>query len=179
MTFNRREAALGAASLFVAGLGSGPVLAATSRKLVLEEFFKGRHVAEGVFTNTRDNTTRGLKVQMRGTWDAPSQTLTLVEDFVYSDGEKDRKTWRFTRLSEGRYSGTRDDVIGQADIRQEGNDVRLTYVAKVTTSTGSSWNIRFNDLLALTSPREVLNTADLSWLFFDVGKVRLTIRKVA
>ena len=28
MTFNRREAALGAASLFVAGLGSGPVLAA-------------------------------------------------------------------------------------------------------------------------------------------------------
>src|SRR6478609_11798514 len=125
MTFNRREAALGAASLFVAGLGSGPVLAAPSRKLVLEEFFRGRHVAEGVFTNTRDNTTRGLKVQMRGTWDAPSQTLTLVEDFVYSDGEKDRKTWRFTRTAEGRYSGTREDVIGQADIRQGGNDVRL------------------------------------------------------
>lgn len=179
MTINRREAALGAASLLVVGPGSTPVLAAPGRKLVLEEFFRGRHVAEGVFTNTRDNTTRGLKVQMRGTWDEPSRSLTLVEDFVYSDGEKDRKTWRFTRTAEGRYTGTREDVIGEADIRQEGDAVRLSYVAKVMTSSGSSWNIRFNDLLALTSPREVLNTADLSWLFFDVGKVRLTIRKVA
>ena len=42
-----------------------------------------------------------------------SRSLTLGEDFVYSDGEQDRKTWRFTRTAEGRYPGMREDVIGR------------------------------------------------------------------
>lgn len=181
MLVTRRDAALGAASL-AAGAAVAPastlLAAPAGRRLVLEEFFTGRHRAEGVFTNVRDNTTRGLKVAMAGTWDAASSTLTLVEDFVYSDGEKDRKTWRFRRVGDGVYTGTREDVVGEAEVRQEGDGVRLTYRARVATASGSTWTIRFNDYLALTSPREVLNTAELSWLFFDVGRVRLTIRKI-
>ena len=152
-----------------------PPGAPSHRKLVLEEFFKGPLLAEGVFVNTRDGTTRGLKVKMKGTWDG--RTLTLVEDFVYSDGEKDRKTWRFTKTGEGRYVGTREDVIGQAAVVQDGNDVRLTYTATVRTKNGGSYGIRFADVLSQTGPKTVLNTAKLSWLFFDVGNVTLNIRK--
>ena len=88
-------------------LAAVPAFAATPapQKLVLEKFFRGPLVASGTFVNTRDGTTRGLKVRMIGTWDG--KTLTLVEDFVYSDGERDRKTWRFTKVAEGRYTGTR------------------------------------------------------------------------
>ncbi len=144
---------------------------------MLEEFFHGNLVAEGVFTNTRDGSKRGLKVRMRGDWDG--RTLTLVEDFVYSDGEKDRKTWRFTKVADGRYTGTREDVLGTADIRQNGNDVLLDYTAKVTTKDGKSYNIRFADVLSLTGPKTVLNTARLTaYWFFEVGNVRLTIRKI-
>lgn len=146
-----------------------------ARKLVLEDFFRGPLVAQGEFVNTRDGTRRGLKVRMAGRWDG--RVLTLREDFVYSDGEKDQKTWRFTKVGEGRYVGTREDVIGTADIVQDGNDVKLSYTATVRTKS-SSYPIRFADRLAMTGPRSVLNTAQLSYFFFNVGTVRLEIRKL-
>jgi hypothetical protein len=149
--------------------------AAPTGRLVLEDFFRGRFVANGTFVNTRDGTQRGLKVAMKGTWDG--QTLTLVEDFVYSDGERDRKTWRFTKIAEGRYRATREDVIGEGVAEQDGDAVRLHYTARVKAS-GSSYDLRFRDTLAKTDSRTVLNTADVSFLFFPVGRVELIIRKI-
>lgn len=146
------------------------------RTLVLEDFFRGPLQAQGEFLNTRDNTRRGVKVKMHGDWDG--KVLTLVEDFVYSDGERDRKTWRFTKVGEGRYVGTREDVVGQAEVTQDGPDVKLTYVATVRTKDGGSYDIRFADRLSQTGPATVLNTAKLTYLFFiDVGQVSLTIQK--
>jgi hypothetical protein len=147
-----------------------------SEKLVLEDFFRGRLVAEGEFLNSRDGSRRGVKVRMHGAWDG--RVLTLVEDFVYSDGEKDRKTWRFTKVAEGRYVGTREDVIGEAEVLQDGKDVTLAYTATVRTKDGGSYSIRFKDRLALIAPRTVLNTATLSWFVFDVGRVNLTIHRL-
>jgi len=160
---------------------TGPAIAsdappAAPRTLVLEEFFRGPLLAEGEFLNTRDNTRRGVKVKMHGSWDG--KVLTLVEDFVYSDGEKDRKTWRFTKVAEGRYVGTREDVIGEAEVLQDGKDVTLAYTATVRTKDGGSYSIRFKDRLALVAPRTVLNTATLSWFVFDVGRVNLTIHRL-
>jgi hypothetical protein len=172
-----RAAALTAAALlpFPAPAADLPA-SATAGKLVLEDFFRGTLVAEGVFTNTRDGSTRSMKVQMKGTWDGT--TLTLVEDFVWSDGERDRKTWRFTRVGEGRYTGTREDVVGTAEVVQDGDAVRLSYTAKIKTDGGSVYSIRFADVLRLVDGRTVLNTAALKafWLI-PVGTVSLTIRK--
>ena len=148
----------------------------TPGPLVLEEFFRGPLVAEGEFVNARDGTRRSVRVRMRGDWDG--RVLTLVEDFVFSDGEKDRKTWRFTRIGEGRYTGTREDVIGEALVRQVGNDVLLDYTATVRTAGGTGFPIRFADRLTLTDKRTVLNTATLSYLFFHVGDVRLAIHRL-
>ncbi|GGH31629.1 hypothetical protein GCM10007036_42990 [Alsobacter metallidurans] len=175
-----RIAAALLAAIFVAPLPAGaaharPMRDVSAQKLVLEDFFRGPLTAQGVFRNTRDGTQRGLKVRMNGRWDG--RTLTLRENFVYSDGERDVKTWRFTKTGEGTYVGTREDVIGTADIRQDGDAVRLAYTARVKTQGGSSYNIRFADLLRKTGPRDVLNTADLSFLFFTVGTVELHIRK--
>ena len=145
------------------------------RKLVLEDFFRGRFVANGTFNNTRDGSKRGLKVAMKGTWNG--KALTLVEDFVYSDGERDKKTWVFTKIAEGRYTGRREDVLGEAEIYNDGNDVRLKYVATVR-SGGAGYDVRFNDKLSVVDRRTVLNTADVSYFLFPVGNVELTIKKV-
>jgi Protein of unknown function (DUF3833) len=148
---------------------------AAAGKLVLEEFFNGSLTATGVFNNTRDGSKRMMKVAMRGKWDG--KALTLREDFVYSDGERDRKTWVFTKTGEGRYVGTREDVIGTADVNQDGDAVRLSYVARVKTAKGDSYDVRFNDLLQLAGPRRVINTAQVTYFVVGVGNVELDIRK--
>jgi hypothetical protein len=172
--------------VFVAGLlasvwggaaaaAGSPDAAAPTGRLVLEDFFRGRFTAQGTFVNTRDGTQRGLKVAMNGTWDG--RTVTLVEDFVYSDGERDRKTWRFTKVADGRYRATREDVIGEGVAVQDGDAVRLSYTARVKAS-GSSYDLSFRDTLMKIGSRTVLNTADVRFLFFPVGRVELTIHKV-
>lgn len=150
---------------------------AADRVLVLEEFFRGTLDAKGSFTSRMDGSKRGLDVVMKGSWDRKTQTLTLVEDFVFSDGEKDRKTWRFRKTGPGTYVGTREDVLGEARVWQDGPVVRLAYKARQKTKGGSSFDVRFDDILRQTGPKTVINTATVHWLFLTVGDVELTITK--
>jgi hypothetical protein len=82
--------------------------------LRLEQFFRGNLVAEGRFRNSWTGSERGLTVQMKGTFDG--KVLRLKEDFVYSDGEKDQKTWVFTKTGVGTWSGLREDVREPAAV---------------------------------------------------------------
>lgn len=155
-------------------LGLAAPISADAKPLVLEHFFRGQLVADGTFRSTIGAPDRKMRVKMRGHWNAKTQTLTLVEDFVFSDGEKDRKTWRFTRVAAGEYVGTREDVLGQARVYQDGEAVRLRYKALVR-----GYEVSFDDLLVQESTTTVRNTADVRWWFLRVGEVDLSIRRVA
>ena len=157
-------------------MGLAPASAA-DRMLVLEEFFRGTLIAKGSFTSRIDGSKRGLDVVMKGSWDRKTQTLTLVEDFVFSDGEKDRKTWRFRKTGPGTYVGTREDVIGEAKVWQDGPVVRLAYKARQKTKGGSTFDVHFDDVLRQTDAKTVINTATVHWWFLTVGDVELTIKK--
>jgi hypothetical protein len=141
--------------------------------LVLEDWFRGRTTARGSFFNAIDGSRRDLVVDLVGTWDKRTQTLTLVEDFFYSDGERDRKTWRFTKTGPGTYVGRREDVIGTARIfTDSAGKVRLQYKAMVGGRT-----LAFDDTLALRTDGTVLNTASVSYLFISVGRVELVFNR--
>ena len=143
---------------------------AAYKKLVLEDYFQGRFAAEGVFSNKRDGSQRRVKVAMRGTWDG--KVLTLSEDFRFSDGARDFKTWRFTKTAPGRYTGRREDVVGEARVYEEDGGIRLKYDAVL-----AGYTVAFSDVLTQTGPRTVLNTADVSLFVIPVGDVVLRIRK--
>lgn len=142
----------------------------------LESFFVGRLVAQGSFVSRIDGSRRDLVAKMRGSWDG--KTLTLVEDFAYADGERDRKTWRFTKVGPGRYVGTREDVIGEATVRDLGGRITLDYTATVRKKDGGAYDLRFADEIVPAGPGRALNTAAVSLLFFPVGDVRLDIRRI-
>lgn len=150
----------------------GLATSAAARPLVLEEYFRTPAVATGTFRSAIDGTTRKVNVRFRGTWDARSRTLILDERIAFSDGERQRKTWRLTRTGPRTYSGTRDDVVGTARgfIDDEGR-VRLRYRALVGGRT-----VSFDDLLTLRADCTISNTASLSWYFIHVGDVDLRVR---
>lgn len=141
---------------------------------VPERFFAGRTIAQGEFVNTIDGSRRGLTATIDGKWNGRS--LTLVENFLYSDGERDRKTWVLTKTGPTTYSGTREDVIGTADARLDGPLFRLAYRANVKTKQ-SSVELAFDDVLGLQPDGSVLNRATVSKLGIKVGEVTLKIRK--
>ncbi len=154
-------------------IGAPFALASThaDRGLVMEEFFRGRLYAEGKFVSSWTGSERGVKVVMNGTWNAKARTLTLKEDIVYSDGEKARTVWVFTKNEDGSYSAERDG--NPAEISVEDGVVFLRYPAEI-----GGYNLHFVDKMELIDRKTVLNTADVhAFGFLTAGTVELKIRK--
>lgn len=144
-----------------------------SKALVLEQALAGRTLGEGVFVNSLTGGETKFSVVIDGRWEG--KVLTLVEDFVYTDGTEERKTWRLTKTGEGRYQGTREDVIGTADVWQDGPGVRLDYYVTLSTGLGDI-DVRFQDLLYLQNDGTIANKAVVSKFGLRIGRVDITMR---
>ena len=157
--------------------GSAPAFPSPAPKtrLVLEEALVGRTICEGLFVNRFTGGETTFSVAIDGTWDGA--VLTLVEDFAFGDGSKERKTWRMAKIGDGVYRGTREDVIGAADVRQDGNGVRLDYHVTLATAMGPL-AVRFQDLLTLDVEGVIVNRAVVTKFGVRVGRVELLMRRV-
>lgn len=142
------------------------------KTLVLEEALVGQTLGEGVFVNSLTGAETTFSVVINGSWD--EKVLTLVEDFTFGDGSKDRKTWNITKTDAGRYRGAREDVLGTADVRQDGRAVRLDYHVTLRTGLGGI-NVRFRDLLYLQDDRTIVNKAVVSKYGLRIGRVEITM----
>ena len=142
----------------------------------LESFFQGRAEARGTFESGIAGVKRTFGVKTLGKWNG--KTLVLIEDIAYDDGQKERKTWTITKTAPGRYVGLRDDVVGTADIVQEGDTIKLDYTADVTGKDGSTTRVRFADVIVPDGAAGAHNTATVYKFIIPVGNVDITFRKL-
>lgn len=171
-----RVAAIAVLALAVQACATRPPIPpnATATTFVVERDLVGASVARGEF-RAITGTRRGFTARLNGTWDGA--TLTLVEDFAYDDGERDRKTWHLRRVSEGRFVGTREDVVGEAMGYQDGDVFRLEYDVVLPSENGRGRQVRFRDVLALRADGDILNNATVGWRGLRVGSVSLVIER--
>jgi hypothetical protein len=155
--------ALGACSTIPArDPAAGPV--------VLERDFAGRFYGRGFFRNALTGSRRDFDVKLEGRWDG--RTLTLVEWFEFADGERDVKTWRFTRTGPGRFAGTREDVVGEAVVVSDNGAIRLSYEAVV-----GGTQVRFEDVIERRPDGVIVNRAIVSKLGIPIGEVDLVFAR--
>ncbi|MGL5114021.1 MAG: DUF3833 family protein [Beijerinckiaceae bacterium] len=177
MELTRRSVGCALAAILAAGCAGPPTIPVPpdAPAFTLEGFFRGRTVGKGAFTSPIAGVNRPLTVVTNGRWNG--KTLVLREDFFFADGERDVKTWRFTKTAPGVYDGTREDVIGKAVVRQVGNTVQLTYSADVRGKDGSVTRLDFADTIAPIDGGSVLNKAVVSKFGIPVGEVLITFRR--
>lgn len=171
----RRSMTMLAISAVLAGCATAPDFPATMpvKPVVLEKSMVGRSIADGVFINALTGDETRFKAEINGKW--TNNVLTLVEDFTYTDGTKERKTWRLTKTGEGTYAGTREDVIGEAAVFRDGLAVRLDYEVTLVTGLGDI-DVRFRDIMFLNEDGSITNTATVSKLGLRIGRVALTMQ---
>lgn len=145
----------------------------SSKTFAFEEYFLGKTIAYGRF-QAINGTDRRFKVDLQGSWNG--KTLKLVEHFTYDDGERDTKTWYFTKTDEGRYIGKRDDVRGSANVRIRGNTARYGYALYLDPENRKNL-VRFRDKMVLREDGIVVNTATVFKSIFPVGKVRVVFAR--
>jgi Protein of unknown function (DUF3833) len=145
-------------------------LTASASDFKLEDYFTGVTHAKGSFSAI-NGVKRVFDVRLKGKFNG--ELLTLVEDFAYSDGERDRKTWKFTKTGPGRYTGTREDVIGSTTVRISGNTAKFTYLVDLDAGPGQNI-VRFYDTMILSADgKTVKNRALVTKYGVPVAKVKV------
>jgi len=144
--------------------------------LTIERFFAGETKGTGLFEDRFGKVKRQMVVEIQGTWDEPSQMLTLDEHFVYSDGEKQQRVWHIHKLGPDRYQGLAGDVIGTASGDSAGNAFHWNYDLDLKTGD-SSVTVHLDDWMFLAPDGVVLNRSFMSKFGVDVGSVTFAFRK--
>lgn len=166
-------ATLGSATLALGGCASQSLsdYAGAQPTLDLREYFNGRVEAHGMFQDRAGQVVRRFTVLMECQWTGDQGVLD--ERFTYADGSQERRVWRLTRHADGRYSGTADDVVGEATGQVAGNVFRWAYTLKLPVD-GKVYEVQFDDWMYLISPRVMLNRATMSKFGIRLGEVTLS-----
>ena len=176
-TFVMSAGLLTAALVGISACARNDVSALADRQpsLVLEEFFAGDSIAYGVFEDRFGNLQRQFRVNLTGT--VEGDQLTLVEAFLYDDGEQDSRTWVIR--NEGvqangmiAYRGTAADVSGQASGMVAGNGLNWAYDV-VLEMGGNEIEVHFDDWIYRQDEDVAINRAFISKFGIEIGSVTI------
>jgi hypothetical protein len=140
----------------------------------VEEFFAGRTKAWGIFEDRFGNLRRDFTVELQGVREG--DVLTLTEDFLYSDGETERRVWVIRKQDEHTYSGTAGDVVGTAEGQAYGKALNWRYTMDLKVGDGS-WRVNFDDWMFMADRDTVINRARVSKFGVEIGEVTVFFRK--
>jgi Protein of unknown function (DUF3833) len=143
-------------------------------RLTLKDYFNGDVKAHGVFTDRSGRVVKRFTVAMTARWQGANGVLE--EDFVYSDGTKQRRVWRLNEVSAGRFEGRADDVVGVAVGESAGNAFNWQYTMALPVD-GRIIHVQFDDWMYLMDERTMINKANMSKWGVHLGEVTLVFIK--
>jgi Protein of unknown function (DUF3833) len=145
--------------------------------LNLEQYFDGTLVGHGLFMDRSGQVQRRFVVTIKATWSGGVGTLD--EDFVWSDGEKEKRVWTLRPLpgQPGRWTGTAADVKGEAAGVVAGNALNWSYTFLLKTKDGKRYDIDFDDWMFLIDEKVMLNRAVMTFWGFKVGEVLISFNR--
>lgn len=141
----------------------------------VETFFDGALTAHGVVKDRGGKVIRSFSASIDASWQ--DGVGTLDEDFIFDDGEQQKRIWTLRRQPDGTYIGTAGDVTGEGILTQAGNSVFLDYVLQVPYR-GSTIDVRVDDRMYLLTPNLLINESKLRKFGVRVGELLLVIQKL-
>ena len=137
-----------------------------------ESFFNGALTAHGVVKDFSGKAIRHFSADITGCWD--EGVGTLDEDFVFDDGETQKRIWTLTPDGDQTYIGTAGDVVGEGLARWQGNAMFLDYTLRIELEDGPI-DVKIDDRMYRVSENVVINESKMRKLGFGVGEILLTI----
>lgn len=142
--------------------------------LDMQQYFNGTVDAWGMFQNRKGEVVKRFNVVIQCSWQG--DVGTLDEDFIYSDGTKQKRVWTLKKQPNGQYIGTAEDVVGEAVGIVSGNALNWKYVLALPVDD-KVYNVNFDDWMFLMDEQVMLNRAVMSKFGFKLGEVTLSFRK--
>jgi hypothetical protein len=140
----------------------------------LKTYFTGTVDGWGIFTDRNGKVVRRFLVTMQCTWNGDEGVLD--EDFVYSDGSRQKRIWRMKKLANGAYEGRADDVLGIGSGQQMGNAFRWGYTLNLPVDD-KTYEVQFDDWMYQMDAQVVINKARMSKFGITLGELVVNFKK--
>jgi hypothetical protein len=140
----------------------------------ITRFFVGRTHAQGLFEDRRGRVRRRFIATLDGTWEGSD--FVLREDFVYDDGETERRAWYIRPGADGRFTATCDDCVGSAVGQCDSASWWMRYDFRLKMKRRSVV-VSFDDRVYRIDQGLALNRATVRKWGFRLGEVLIVFRK--
>ena len=150
--------------------------AAEKPALDMQQFFNGTIDGYGMVRNRSGEVTRRFVVVINASW--AGEVLTLDEDFVWSDGQTEKRIWTIQRRADGSWSGKAAGVVGEATGILSGNAFNFRYAFDLPVGD-TRYEVTFDDWLYLIDERNMLNHAQISKFGVNVADLFISFNKRA
>ncbi len=147
----------------------------TSPKLDIRNYLNGPLEAQGILQNRSGKVIKTFSVKMVGSW--KGNEGKLEEDFVFSDGKKDRRIWEIKLSDDNNFTAKAHDTVGIAKGEQYGNAMKMDYVLKIDVD-GKKYDIRLIDWIYLVDEKTAINVSQMTKFGFRVGTLTISFKKL-
>ncbi len=166
-----------ASTLALAGCAGAPQVSDYAQEkpvFDLKNYFTGVVDGWGIFTDRSGKVVKRFLVTMNCSWNGDQGVLD--EDFVYSDGTKQKRIWRMTQLPDGKYVGRADDVVGVGNGQQMGNAFRWGYTLNLPVDN-KVYEVQFDDWMYQMDDKVVINKATMRKFGITLGELVVNFKK--
>ena len=137
-----------------------------------ETFFTGFLTAHGVVRDRRGAAIRQFNADISACWN--DGVGTLDEDFVFDDGEVQKRVWTLSPSTNQRFIATAGDVVGEGEGRWNGSAFVLDYTLRIQLEDGAV-DVRVDDRMYRVSENVVINESKMRKFGVGVGEILLTL----
>jgi len=144
-------------------------------ELDLFTYFQGETTGWGIVQDRKGQLLRQFVVKISGVVSKDNK-LMLKEDFTWSDGELQHRTWTIAAEDGHRFTGTAEDVVGTASGEAYGNVLNWKYYLDVKVDD-DTYTLHFDDWMFLQPDNVLLNKTKMSKFGFHVGDITIVFNK--
>lgn len=139
------------------------------------QFFSGRTESHGVMENRAGAPIRRVTTKTWAHWEGA--TLCLEQDLIFSDGQRQHRSWRIRKVDADHYEATANDIVGTAAGMAYGNVFHWTLT--LALSPGNPFgNVEMSQWMYLQPDgRTMVNHTTIRKLGFVVAQVTEQFRK--
>lgn len=143
-------------------------------KIDIKRYFNGKLIGWGIVQDYSNKVTRRFCVELKGTWEGNHGELAEV--FYFNDGEVSYRTWQLTKLADGQYSGSAQDVVGIAKGKQSGYAFQWRYQLLVPIDN-ETYQFSMDDWMYQIDEHRVFNRTTMNKLGLKAAEITLFFDK--
>ena len=150
-----------------------------ANKMDMKKFFDGNIEAFAIKQDTNGKIIATFTAKINGKWD--DNKGVIQQNFLYSDGTKDSRTWLVTLDTDGTFDAVGHNVSIPAKGKQIGNAAQSNYSLSLSSKTGKE-EVNFEDKMYLVDENSMIMISNFGNKKSDKiasGKIIYSLKKAA